>query len=172
MDIYFTVDEKYLQAVDEYHYGEMPKSLQMLNEIIAADPQYARAYCQLGMIYFYELNDYQQAGYCFKTCNELDVKYPDVYSHYMKLLSFLNMEKMLNIVKERALQAPGVDYACMWELMGKFAERNKNLLEARTCYEEAYAVVTNTKKMGDIEESLKRVEEKQLRKVAYRYSLS
>lgn len=172
MDIYFTVDEKYLQAVEEYYYGETPKSLQMLNEIIAADPQYARAYYQLGMIYFYELKDYQQAGYCFKTCNELDGKFPDVYSHYMKLLSFLNMEKTLNMVKEKALQTPGVDYARMWDLMGRFAERNKNLTLARTCYEEAYAVVTNTKKMDEIEESLKRIEEKQQRKVAYRYSLS
>jgi len=172
MDIYFTVDEKYLQAVEEYYYGETPKSLQILNEIIAADPQYARAYYQLGMIYFYELKDYQQAGYCFKTCNELDAKFPDVYSHYMKLLAFLNMEKALNAVKDKALQTPGVDYAWIWELMGRFAERHKKLALAHICYEEAYAMVTNTKKMDEIDENLKRVEEKQQRKVAYRYSLS
>lgn len=49
MDTYYTIDEKYLQAVEEYQYGESPKSLQLLNEIIAADPLYARAYFSWGL---------------------------------------------------------------------------------------------------------------------------
>lgn len=172
MDTYYTIDEKYLQAVEEYQYGESPKSLQLLNEIIATDPLYARAYFQLGLIYYYELKDYQQAGYCFKTCNELEPVFPDVYEHYMHLLAFLNMEKSLYAIKEKALQTPGVDYATIWNMLGQFAEKSRNLLLARSCYEQAYALVTVTKEMDDIEESLKRIQTKRERSAVYRYSLT
>jgi len=156
MDTYYTIDEKYLQAVEEYQYGESPKSLQLLNEIITADPLYARAYFQLGLIYYYELKDYQQAG----------------YEHYLHLLAFLNMEKNLHTLKAKALQTPGVDYATIWNMLGEYAEKGKDLNLARKCYEEAFAVVTINKEMDDIEESIKRVAIKQQRTARYFYSIS
>ena len=88
MDIYLTIEEKYLQALDELWYGEPPKALQLLNEIIANDPLYARAHYQLGKIYYYEISDYLAAGYHFKTCAELEPQFPDVYFHYLRLLLF------------------------------------------------------------------------------------
>jgi tetratricopeptide (TPR) repeat protein len=172
METYYTIEEKYLQAVEEYQYGESPKSLHLLNEIIAADPTYARAYFQLGLIYYYELKDYQQAGYCFKTCNELEPAFPDVYEHYLHLLAYLNMEKTLNAVKVKALQTPGVYHAVVLNLMGQFAEKSKNLQQAREYYKEAYAVVTVNTEMEEIEESLKRVQAKQERSAAYRYTIT
>lgn len=171
MDTYYTNDEKYLQAVEEYQYGESPKSLHLLNEIIAADPLYARAYFQLGLIYYYELLDYQQAGYCFKTCNELEPGFPDVYEHYMHLLAFLNMEKSISVLKEKALKTPGVDYATIWNILGQHAEKNKKLALAYTCYEEAYTVVTVDHDMEEIEKNLKRIKTKQQRSAHYRYSI-
>jgi len=172
MNTYYTTDEKYLKAVEKYYYGKTPKSLQLLNDIIAADPQYARAYFQLGKIYFYELKDYQQAGYCFKTCNELDAAFPDVYYHYMRLLSFLNMTKTMNSVKEKALQTPGVEHAGIWEILALNAEKNNDLALARSCYEKAFEIVTSSKRMENIQDGLNRIEEKQQRKKAYLYSLS
>jgi predicted Zn-dependent protease len=172
MDIFYTVDEKYLQAVEEYRYGESPKCLQLLNEIMAAEPGYARAWYLAGQIYHQYLNDYQQAGYCFKTCNELDPLFPDVYGPYIKLLAFLDMDKHLNTVKQCALQTPGVDHATIWNMLGQYAERHLNLTEARNCYEKAYARATITKQMEEIESSLERIAVKQARKAAYQYSLS
>lgn len=171
MDTYYTIEEKYLQAVEEYQYGESPKSLHLLNEIIAADPLYARAYFQLGLIYYYELKDYQQAGYCFKTCNELEPAFPDVYEHYLHLLAFLNMEKSLNTIKVKALQTPGVDHAVILNLLGQFAEKSKDLPQARLYYEEAHTVVTDNMEMNEIEESIKRVQAKQERSAIYRYTV-
>lgn len=172
MDIYYTIDEKYLQAVEEYQYGETPKSLQLLNEIITAEPQYARAYYQLGLIYYYRLKDYQQAGYCFKTCTALEPTFPDVYVHYIKLLAFLNMEKALEAAKVQALQTPGVDECAIYNLLGKHAEKNRKLALARSYYEKAYAIVASRTSMKVIEENLERIETKQQRAAAYRYSLS
>jgi tetratricopeptide (TPR) repeat protein len=172
MDTYYTIDEKYLQAVEEYQYGEAPKSLQLLNEIITTDPLYARAYYQLGLIYYYQLKDYQQAGYCFKTCTELEQTFPDVYVHYLKLLGFLNMEKALEAASSKALQTPGVDIFTVYALLGKYAEKSKKLFVARGYYEQAYLVATRKSSMEYIEESLERLNAKQQRAEAYRYSLA
>ena len=68
MDILYTVEEKYLQATEELNYGELPKALHLFNEIINADPEYARAYYQLGCFYHYQFKNYQTAGYYYKKC--------------------------------------------------------------------------------------------------------
>ena len=109
MDTYYTIEEKYLQAVDELTYGENPKALKLLNEIISNDPLYARAHYQLGKIYYYEIKDYQAAGYHFETCVSLEPSFPDVYYPYMHLVVFLNMEKKVNDVAVKALTTPGVN---------------------------------------------------------------
>ncbi|WP_345952507.1 hypothetical protein [Mucilaginibacter sp. PAMB04168] len=171
MDIFYTIDEKYLQAVEEYKYGESPKSLQLLNEIIAADPTYARAFFHLGLIYYYELKDYQQAGYCFKTCNDLDDRFPDLYEHYIRLLAFLNLERALETIKIKALNIPGVDYTVIWEIAGKHAEKNKQFCLARSCYQEAILTAVTTKRVEDLEESIQRLDGKEQRMAAFRYSV-
>jgi tetratricopeptide (TPR) repeat protein len=171
MDIYYTIEEKYLQAIEEYWYGQSPKSLQLLNEIIAIDPMYAKAYYHLGLIYCYELSDYQAAGYNFKTCNQLDPAFPDVYEHYTHLLAFLDMEKQLQVVKEKALATPGVDFAAIWNILGLHAEKKKDLHQAKTCLDEAFALSTSKIQLESVEENLQRVELKLKRKTAYSYSV-
>src|ERR1700741_3874613 len=111
MEIYLTIEEKYLKAVDKMWYGKNPKALRLLNEIIADDPFYAKAHYQLGKLYYYEINDYQAAGYHFKTCTELAPDFPDAYFDYLHLLVFLGMGKLVESVKEKALAVPGVNTA-------------------------------------------------------------
>ncbi|WP_158828393.1 hypothetical protein [Mucilaginibacter lacusdianchii] len=171
MDIYYTIEEKYLKAIEEYWYGESPKSFQLLNEIIITDASYAKAYYQLGRIHYYELKDYNAAGYYFKTCNELDPSFPDLYKDYIQLLAFLDMEKLLNVVKEKALATPGVDCAAIWNIIGLHAEKKKALHEAKRCFDEAFAITTSKKQLDIIEENLERIERKFKRKVVYKYSI-
>src|ERR1700744_4934667 len=108
MDTYHTIEEKYLQAIDELNYGDSPKALQILNEIVAHDPTYARAHYQLGLIHYYNIEDYNAAGYHLKTCTELEPNFPDVYYHYLKLIVFLNKSKLVASVAAQASKTPGV----------------------------------------------------------------
>lgn len=89
MEFLYTMDEKYLQAIEELYYGELPKAMHLFNEIVQADPEYARAHYQLGSCYFYQFKNYQTAGYYYKKCIELEPAFPDVYEHYLKLLMVL-----------------------------------------------------------------------------------
>jgi len=172
MDIYLTIEEKYLQALDELWYGEPPKALQLLNEIIANDPLYARAHYQLGKIYYYEISDYQAAGYHFKTCADLEPNFPDVYYHYLRLLVFLNMEKQFRLVSEKALKIAGVNYVSIYNLIGLFAEKKREWAAAIEAYRNALLEAINKNQKDDIQESIDRVKEKKRQMKKYNYELS
>jgi len=172
MNTYYTIEEKYLQAIDKISYGKTPKALKLLNEIISNDPLYARAHHQLGMIYYYEIKDYQTAGYHFKTCMELEPSFPDNYSHYLDLLVFLNMEKLVNAISAKALNTQGVDAAGIYDLLGLFYEKNKQWTKALEAYQKAFMEVTENNEKVDIELSLKRVKSKMKQTLAYTYQIT
>ena len=157
MDTYYTIEEKYLQAVDELIYGETPKSLHLLNDIIQADPTYARAHYQLGLIYYYDIQDYQTAGYHLKQCIELEASFPDVYLPYLDLLVFLNMENAIAAVSKKALLVPGVDHAGIYNLLGLFAEKNSNWQKAAEWYRKALLAASEKKQVAEMEEHLERI---------------
>lgn len=172
MDTYYTIEEKYLKAVEKADYGKTPKALLLLKEIIENDPLYARAHYQLGKIYYYDIKDYQTAGYHFKTCMALEPGFPDNYFDYLNLLVFLKMGKQAEIVIEKALQVPGVDAADIYSLQGLLYEKNKNLAKALTAYQSAYMEVTDKPTRKDIEESMERVKAKMALANAYQYHLT
>lgn len=137
MDIYTTVEEKYLQAIEELHWGELPKALQYFNEIIVFDPDYARAYFQLGDIYQHHFKDYKTAGYYYKRCIELDADFPEVYKPYLELVITLKMHKLVKQVAEKALLVPGVCEAHIYECLGLHAEQLQNFAEAANYFKKA-----------------------------------
>ncbi|WP_040625593.1 tetratricopeptide repeat protein [Mucilaginibacter paludis] len=172
MDTYYTIEEKYLQAVEEMNYGEAPKSLKLLNEILDNDPLYVRAHYQMGKLYYYDLQDYKAAGYHFKLCAELDPSFPDVYFHYIKLLVFLNMELLVNKVSVTALTVPGVYASSIYNQMALCAENNSRWVQALGYYNSALLKVTDKQRQDEIEESISRVKFKMERNKGYTYSLT
>ncbi|RYU92283.1 hypothetical protein EWM62_02270 [Mucilaginibacter terrigena] len=172
MDTYYTIEEKYLQAVEELSYGETPKALNLLNELIANDPLYARAHFQIGKIYYYDLKDYQTAGYHFKTCMEIDPLFPDNYFDYLSLVVFLKMDKQVKMVATTALATPGVNAASIYELLGIYAEKNKNWNKALAAYRNAYMETTTKEQLESTEESIDRVKLKMRQGIVYQYTLT
>ena len=172
MDIYLTIEEKYLQAVDELSYGENPRALQLLNEIVAAEPLYARAHYQLGKLYYYEIKDYQAAGYHFKTCAELEPSFPDVYVDYLHLLVFLDMGRQVQLVKEKALTVAGVDVAYIHYPAGLYAEKKKDWDAAIENYDEACLQALSKYERDTAEECIGRVKAKKNRSLKFNYELS
>ena len=172
MDIYLTIEEKYLQIIEEIGWGEKPKALQLLNEIIADDPFYAKAHYQLGMINYYDIRDYQAAGYHFKTCAELAPDFPDVYYHYLHLLVFLGMEKHFQLVKVKALTVPGVNLASIYCLDALIAEKRKEWDAALEGYRRALTEATCKTEKDNVEESIERVKFKRKHSKKYVYELS
>lgn len=170
--MYHTIEEKYLQAIDELDYGKRPKALQLLNEIVEHEPTFARAHYQLGLIYFYSMDDYQNAGYHFKLCTQLEPSFPDVYLHYLRLIVYLNKSKMVTGVAQQALKTPGVNAFAINDLLGFHAEKNKNWDEAKTFYRAALLEAILKRDKENVEESIERVKEKKRQLKKYNYQLS
>lgn len=172
MDTYYTIEEKYLQAVDELNYGESPRALQLLNEIISNDPAYARAHYQLGLLYYYNIGDYHAAGYHFRLCTELEPSYPDVYFHYLKLIVFLNKAALVKVVGPAALKTPGVNHASINYLLGLHAEKNADWRVALSHYNQALAAAVTRKEREHIDDGIERIAAKQSKLERYKYQLS
>jgi tetratricopeptide (TPR) repeat protein len=160
MDIYTTVEEKYLQAVEELQWGELPKALQYFNEIIAFDPDYARAYFHLGTIYHYNFKNYQTAGYYYKKCVELESEFPDVYEYYLKLAMTLKMHKLVKQIAEKALSIAGVCEARIYESLGLHAEHLQNFAEANSYFKKAELLNANQEEQTLFQEHQKRIKNK------------
>ena len=172
MNTYYTIEGKYLKAVEKLDYGRNSKALQLFKEILENEPLHARTHFQLGKIYYYEMNDYQTAGFHFKTCLELEPSFPDNYFDYLHLAVFLNMKKMVTALAEQALNTRGVDAADIYDLLGLFFEKNKNWTKALDAYQNAFIEVTDKRQRSDIEESLDRLKAKMQNSQSYQYHLT
>lgn len=161
MDILYTVDEKYLQAVEELNYGELPKALHYFTEIIDAEPGYARAYYQLGSFYYYQFKNYQLAGYYYKECIALEPAFPDVYEHYLNLLITLKMHNLVHHIAEKALTIPGVCRATIFEILGMYAEEQQNFKIAKEQYRRALLAASGKSEHESLQGHLKRIHDKE-----------
>lgn len=171
MEILYTVEEKYLQAIEELNYGELPKALRLFNEIISADPAYARAYYQLGCFYHYQFKDYQTAGYHYKKCIDMEPTFPDVYEHYLKLVVTLEMHKLIIIIADKAIGVPGVCIANIYECLGLYEEKQQHYEAAAMQYKKAALSTSSQNDHNLIKEHLKRITDKQksAKKMVYAY---
>jgi tetratricopeptide (TPR) repeat protein len=172
MDTFYTLEEKYLQALDELSYGETPKGLRLLNEIISNDPAYARAHYQLGRIYYYDVKDYKAAGYHFQTCAELEPSFPDLYVPYLELVVFLGMEKKVADVAAKALNVAGVNVSAIYQQLGLFGEKRKDWNTALQAYRDAFMEVTEKDEKADIQEAIARIKQKMQMNTSYRYHIA
>jgi len=172
MDIYFTTEERYIQAVEELKYGETAKSLRLFNELLLANPSYARVYYHLGIIHYHYINDYQAAGYYFSQCIELEPNFPDVYQEFMQLLVFLNMTKKAKQTGITALEVPGTDRAFIYQQLGLLEEKNRQWKSAIDAYQKAFTYTTEKEQADDLKEAITRVKDKIGMEAKFVYSCS
>lgn len=172
MDTYYTIEEKYLKAIQKVDYGRISKGLSLLKEIVENEPLYARAHYQLGKIYYYELKDYQAAGYHLKLCLDIEPEFPDAYFDYLNLVVFLNMEKLVQQVTQKALKVAGVCKAEIYSLLGLFYENNRLWANALAAYSQALLEATEKEFSDNTAGDIDRVKAKMQNSVTYQYNLS
>jgi Tfp pilus assembly protein PilF len=160
MDILYTTEEKYLQAMEELNYGETSKALHLLREIIAEDENYARAYYSIGIIYHYYFKDFQAAGYYYKNSLTLDTQFPDIYEDYLKLLVSLKLHKTINQVAEIAIKTAGVNLSAIYETLGVYEEQRLDFILAKQYYEKAALIAVVDKQHNELQDHLRRVSTK------------
>lgn len=171
MDILYTIEEKYLEALEELDYGQPQKAHYLLKEIIQTEPDFARAHYLLGCIYHYKFKNYQAAGYYYETCISLEPEFPDVYIDHLSLLITLERHKMIEQTFKKALEVKGVCKSCIYERMGLYAEKLMQWLEAERYFQLAFINAIHKEEKATINDHIERLKDKKIQRSKFIYSI-
>ncbi|ADX68621.1 hypothetical protein [Weeksella virosa] len=117
------VEILYLDVNKLIEQNDLSKAYVLLYEILSIDPGYARAHNYLGWIYEIQFKDFAKA----KRHYELAIKFspedfPASYVNYVYLLLRFNELVEAEVMINRALSIPGVDYATLFYQKGRIME--------------------------------------------------
>ena len=150
----------YIQAKDNYPY-DVHECIEKLQYVIAADDEHAGAHCLMGQIYNEQLDDFEQAEYYYRMTLYLDKNYTPVYYQYAKLLIELDrFEEALKII-DIGLKVSGIDAANLIYLKGILYEKFEMYTTAKEYFTEAKKKCFNNTFMEAMDESIKRVKDKE-----------
>lgn len=171
MTMYYTIDERYLNALDAYLGGEYAKSKVLLEQLLDEEPGYAKAHFVLGVIYHDELRDLKKAESSYQFCIKFDPHFPDVYLPYMLLLRGLGKQDELEQLAKQALNVGMVCKSCIHQQLAQSYERNQQFSLALDAYHQAYLLDTS-ECVTDFVETKNRILKKMMLTQEYRYQLT
>ncbi len=170
MTMYYTIEERYLNAMETYFQCEYAKVKVMLEQILDEEPGFARAHFLLGIIYHGELRDLVKAEQSYQYCITFNPAFTDVYLPFMRLLSALGKHEQLEKLALQALGIEGVCKSCIYQILAQSYERNKQFSKALDYYHQAYMVDTS-ECTTDLIETKNRIYKKMMLNNGYRYQL-
>lgn len=103
--------------------GKFESAVEKLEQILAQDPTFGKAYNHLGWLNETKFKDYVQAEKFYKLALEYAPDYTAVYKNYAILLSTLNKYDALKELLEKALNVPGMDKASIYTEYGIMYEQ-------------------------------------------------
>lgn len=170
MTMYYTIDERFLNAVERYFNGEYAKVKVMLEQILDEEPGFARGHFLLGIIYHHELRDLARAEQSYQYCIRFNPAFTDVYLPFMHLLNAQGRHVQLEQLAQQALGVAGVCNSCVYRILAQSHERNQQFSKALDCYQQAYLLDTNNC-TDDLTETKNRLYKKMMLTNGYRYQL-
>ncbi|PST84181.1 hypothetical protein C7T94_05500 [Pedobacter yulinensis] len=171
MDTLLSVDEKYLQVLEELYCGELPKAFRLLNEILAAEPAYARAHFQMARLQHEQFRDLRAAGYHYQQCEQIDPDFPDVYLPYLKLCNELGKHKLARTLGEKGLRVAGTDRYQLCKELARSADLRREYNEARELLNRALLHAHEPEQEKEMLEQLKTLNSKMKRDAPFVYRL-
>jgi tetratricopeptide (TPR) repeat protein len=168
MNIYYTIDEKYLKAIEKIYYNT-PKAKLLLEEIVEMEPGYGKAHFHLGSIYYDYLAEYTLAVRHFDLALKFAPEFPEAYHKYLCVLNDLEDHATLLKLSEKALKVRGICKSCVYHEVGLSYEKNRLWEKALENYKEAYMHAVTEYDMERNEKDMARVmsKAKSTRKVRY-----
>ncbi len=119
----------YLKALDQYDYC-LEMVIENLNYALAYDEYHVQAHALMGKVYMYHLKDYRLAQECFTRVLQSNIRYVDVYEHYILLKIWLGDYSGAERIMVFAKKIKGMNTSKILFLQAR-------MLEARGLYKEA-----------------------------------
>lgn len=160
MNMYYTIDEKYLEALEKLDYGNIPEAKILLEGILESEPGYGKAHFHLACIYYEYLAEYPLAIRHMELALTFAPDFPDVYHRYTWILYELGCQAKLWEVSQKALKVKGICVACVYLTLANSYEKSGNWAKALQYYKEAYLSALEDRDLQRAKGGLRRVEEK------------
>lgn len=172
MNIYYTIEEKYLKAIQKFSFGNSPKAKILLEEILEDEPSYGKAHCLLGCIYYFDLSEYGLAKKHFDLALEFSPQYPDTYYNYMVMLLDLDQKELLVQLAQSALKVHGISKAEVYFYLGQIHEKEKKWELAIQYYRKAFHHSICNEDMYRFQKDMGRIEKKMNSLKKWTYTIS
>jgi tetratricopeptide (TPR) repeat protein len=167
MNIYLSIEEKYLKAAQKRDYGNTVKALRLLEEVLEEEPSHAKAHYELAMIYSEEFGNSQQA----ERHLELALRFDPLLSWtYLSLLEVLNAQQKharLLEIGELALKHAEVCNACIGLEIGLSFEKKHEYEEALRHYRFAKRESLCARDTEKAKEAIDRIRNKEIDQLPY-----
>jgi len=137
------LEELFNQADLDLKDGFYDIAVKNLENIIAEDPDFGKAYNHLGWFYETKFRDYTTAEKYYKQALEKAPNYSAVYTNYSILLSTLQRFDELKALLTRALNVPGIDKPSVFNEFGIMYEQQGLFEMAIGQYKEAIKLTLN-----------------------------
>lgn len=170
MNIYYTIDEKYLKAIDKLYYNT-PKAKILLEEILEMEPGYGKAHFKLGYIYSEYLAEYELAKKHYALAMKFEPGLLDIYPQFLSLYNRLEDHGSLLTLARKALSVMGVSKSGIYFEMGLSFEKQLQWENAMYNYRKAILHATSEDDQDMAVKALERIEKKSDSTKRIRYSL-
>lgn len=160
MDIYYTIEEKYLKAIQDLGEGDIPKAKLSLEQILEDEPGFGKAHYYLACIYFDKLVNYPLALQHIELALKFDPQFPEAHQYYLGMLLDLDCHSQLLEQSQKALKAVGVCKSCVYRIVALSYEKRKQWDLALDNFRQAYLHSINKYEIAHIEECAERVKAK------------
>jgi len=152
-------DQYYLKASENYPYN-LEFAIENLNYALSYDDEHPSANCLSGMIYMYQLKDFEQAAKCFYTALQSDINYPETYKHYSLLRLWQGEFERAQKIIDRGMQVIGMDKSALLIIQSNRHEWEGNFSEAKIVLLKAKLLSVDNGKIEEIDSHLSRIKDK------------
>lgn len=154
------VDEMILVA--DMHIAQWANDLaiQVLQDILLQNPEYARAYNHLWRIYQNKLDYYEKAKKFYQTWLSIDPNYQSLHINYCYLLLDLSQFDDLIKAANNAFQVPAINQATLWYVIACSYEKQYIYEEAIKNYKKSILNSMDNDKIKYYEDCIARCEKK------------
>ncbi len=169
MNVYYSVEEKLLQADMLMHARRYLKAHRLFKEVLEDEPDNAFAHFGIAFIMRYMLHDNKTAEQHFRYAVLFNPQFADTYPEYLRYLLTVNKYAELFELAEKALAVPGVSPVLVHTVCGNAKEQCGLFREAIVYYKLAARKATDEYEYSDLLSDIKRVKQKVEKENAVNY---
>jgi tetratricopeptide (TPR) repeat protein len=128
-------ENQFIKADELISSGNIVEAKEILEDLLADYPDYAKAHNHLGWIFYNKLSNFEKGMYHYKLAMKFDSKYSPPYLNYTYLLIDIGKFEEAKAHIEFSFETlENADYASFYSELGRIAELEQNYIKSLKFY--------------------------------------